>query len=340
MKVNDNDLEKSATNELETHGCAEKTRKIRCKLKYQPSTNAIQTIENALSSTGLKDDFKGKLHVVLRKFFCFIEGQGLCERDVTRDVMVSFVHDCRSSHSGSMGYVVRSLLVLANYLVSIGTMADVPDFKFIAPKEKHRKLMSAFSEAELAATLNTIDKATPNGKRDYAIILLAIGTGLRGCDIANLKLTDIDWKSQTVSMVQAKTGVPLRMPISGQVCNAISNYILNGRPKTDCANIFLRGCAPFVAFSRGSRLGQILDRACGKAGIEKKKGRGFHSLRRTFGTWLAAEEIPITTIAQMFGHAELDSGVPYLSFNDIQMRSCAMGFEDIPVRGGIYYEHC
>ena len=308
--------------------------------EYQPSTESITIIENALSATELMEDFKRKLHVILRKFFCFIEEQGLGSDDITHDLMVSFIHHCRDSNSGSMEYIVRSLRVLVSHLVSIGMRASEPDFRFIVPKKKRRKIIPAFSESELAAVINAIDKTTPTGKRDYAIILLAIGTGLRGGDIANLKLTDINWRTQSISIVQGKTGKSLSIPISGQICNAISDYILNGRPETDCANVFLRSHAPYTAFDKGRSLGQILDRACNRAEVEKKMGRRFHSLRRTFGTWLAAEEIQITTIAQMLGHAEMDSSAPYLSFNDAQMYSCAMGFSDIPLKGGIYGEYC
>jgi integrase len=310
--------------------------------KYQPSANAILIIENALSATELKDDFKSKLHIILRQFFCFAESRGQYESkdSITRDSMMSFIHHCRDNNSGSMEYVVRSLKVLANHLVSIGEMANEPNFLFVTPKKSRRRIIPAFYEAELAATLNAIDKGTSTGKRDYAVILLAVGTGLRASDIANLKVTDINWKSQSISIMQGKTGKPLTMPISGQICNAISDYILNGRPEVESANVFLRDRVPYSAFSRGGPLGQILDRICCKAGVEKKHGRRFHSLRRTFGTWLAQEEIPITTIAQMLGHVEMDSSVPYLSFNDNQMRSCAMGFVDIPLKGGVYGEHC
>jgi len=41
--------------------------------------------------------------------------------------------------------------------------------------------------------------------RDAAITLLALTTGLRACDIVNLRLGDIDWRERTVSIVQQKT---------------------------------------------------------------------------------------------------------------------------------------
>jgi integrase len=186
--------------------------------------------------------------------------------------------------------------------------------------------------------LHKIDRTTPIGKRDYAVILLSIGTGLRSGDIINLKLIDFDWKGKSVSIVQGKTKKPVKFPINGQICNAVSDYILYSRPKVDCPYVFVHTRAPYIAFSKGEALGDILDRLCRKAGIGKKEGRSFHSLRRTFGTWLAAEEVDLTMIFQMLGQEKMDSSKPYLSFNDTQIFSCAMGFDDIPLNGGVYSE--
>jgi integrase len=52
--------------------------------------------------------------------------------------------------------------------------------------------------------------ATPAiAARDAAITLLAMTTGLRACDIINLRLADIDWRGQTIGIVQHKTHNPL-----------------------------------------------------------------------------------------------------------------------------------
>jgi integrase len=80
----------------------------------------------------------------------------------------------------------------------------------------------------------------------------------------------------------------------------------------------------------------MFNRCAEKAGVEKKMGRAFHSLRRSFGTWLAKERVPITTISQLLGHADMDSGKPYLSFDDTQLSECAMDFSDIPLKRRIF----
>jgi integrase len=49
--------------------------------------------------------------------------------------------------------------------------------------------------------------------RDAAITLLALLTGLRACDIVALRLGDVDWRGQTIGLVQQKTGNPLTLPL-------------------------------------------------------------------------------------------------------------------------------
>ena len=219
---------------------------------FQPGSESIDIIENALSATGLTDRHKYRLHGIMRKFFCFIETQCPCE-NITKDVIVSFIHHCRGASMGHMRHIVRSLKILAEYLVSVGKMPSKPDFRFIVPRPNPRRVIPAYSEQELAAVLAAIDRTKPIGKRDYAIILLAIGTGLRASDIVNLKLADIDWKLQSICIIQGKTCKSLKIPISGQICNAVSDYILNGRPEgLDCNNVFLRGYAPFAPLFAGS----------------------------------------------------------------------------------------
>jgi integrase len=49
-----------------------------------------------------------------------------------------------------------------------------------------------YSQAEIGRLLGAIDISSPVGLRDYAVILLAFDTGLRGVDIRTLCLQDID----------------------------------------------------------------------------------------------------------------------------------------------------
>jgi len=303
--------------------------------EYAPSTEAVDIVDAALSATQLSYEFKRKLDSIMRKFFCFTEEAGIAPLGITHQTMVSFVHRCHDDGIMEKYCVVRSLKVLADYYVSIGKMTSAPAFGFIVPKQIKGKLIPAFTEDEVLAIFGAIDRVTPVGKRNFAIILLALGTGLRAGDIAKLKRRDFDYKAKTVAIVQSKTGKPLTVAISGQICNAVSDYLLNGRPRTDSDNVFIRACAPYKAINP-SAISNMMSKVCVRAGIEKKPYRNFHSLRRTFGVWLASGGVSVLTISQMFGHTELNSSRRYLPFQDDEISQCAMDFSGIPIQGGVY----
>ena len=75
--------------------------------------------------------------------------------------------------------------------------------------------------------------------RNRAIAALACYTGLRGSDIAALKLTDINWDRDLISMTQCKTGAPIKLPLSAIVGNAIYDYIAHERPNINSPYLFL-----------------------------------------------------------------------------------------------------
>ena len=77
------------------------------------------------------------------------------------------------------------------------------------------------------------------------MMLLAARTGLRSVDIVNLKFSEIDWKCNEITIIQHKTGKALSLPLFPDVGNAISEYILKGRPKSDSEYIFLTVKPPY-----------------------------------------------------------------------------------------------
>jgi len=82
--------------------------------------------------------------------------------------------------------------------------------------------------------------------------------GLRGVDVKRLKSADLDWPGNQVSVVQAKTGQRVWLPLLKDVGWAIIDYIRSGRPASDCPHVFLRHTAPIGPFSDQDHLHQIL----------------------------------------------------------------------------------
>ncbi len=204
--------------------------------------------------------------------------------------------------------------------------------EYCAPR---RAIRNGFSTEEIKALLEAPDRETSIGKRDYAIMLLAVQTGLRAVDIVNLKFENINWHNSEIRIVQHKTGKPLSLPIEPAVGNAIAEYILNGRPKMEQSFVFLSSHPPFNEFKNRS-LSSVVDRYMTKCGFDRESvpRRGFHSFRRSFGANLLQVETPLELLSEMFGHSFIDSSKPYLAINETDLRSCALDLSDIEVKAG------
>ncbi|MBA4374964.1 MAG: hypothetical protein C0401_02175 [Anaerolinea sp.] len=181
--------------------------------------------------------------------------------------------------------------------------------------------------------LSSVDRNTPSGKRNYAMLLLALRTGLRSIDISNLQLINIHWKANTIEIVQKKTGTPLVLPLLTDVGNAIADYILNGRPYSQLPQIFLLTHAPYHKLSGRSSCYSVSRKTMKDAGIRQDNGdqRGFHCLRHSLAARLLSEETPLPIISSILGHRNKDSTKVYLSTDLAHLRACALSLQGIEV---------
>lgn len=60
-------------------------------------------------------------------------------------------------------------------------------------------------------------------------------------------------------------------------------------------------------------------------------GKSFHALRRSVGSWMSKECIPLPVIAEFLGHRDIESTKSYLSYDKENMRKCCLGLDGIPV---------
>ena len=77
---------------------------------------------------------------------------------------------------------------------------------------RERKIIEIYSETETYA-INEILSDGSLSKRDKAICLLLLETGLRAVDVCNIKLSDIDWNKDVIYIKQQKTGMVLNIPL-------------------------------------------------------------------------------------------------------------------------------
>jgi integrase len=162
-------------------------------------------------------------------------------------------------------------------------------------------------------------------------LLIAKELGVRSCDIAGLKLNDVSWEKYEIRFFQSKTGAELVLPLEPTVGNAIAEYILEGRPKTDAQHIFVRSRAPHIKMTA---MTDIIKRYAPRGKFEKLSG--FHSFRRGLASRMLNAGIDADTVKNVLGHTKIDSLKPYARISDVRLKACAMSLSGIePMREGL-----
>ncbi|CAH2813197.1 MAG: Integrase/recombinase, RitA [uncultured Caballeronia sp.] len=100
----------------------------------------------------------------------------------------------------------------------------------------------------LIRLLKVVDRSSPKGKRDYAILLLARRLGLRAGEIRTLSLDELKWDTATIEITQSKTLALLCLPLTEEVGEALIDYLRSGRPQSDRREVFLTLTPPFLPF--------------------------------------------------------------------------------------------
>ena len=247
-----------------------------------------------------------------------------------------FIVEVSPFYPKSMDDVVSTLKKIHMYLCSKGILNISFESVLFAPRARDRKIQPCISFIDIKRMLEQVNTNSIIGRRDYTILQLGICLGLRAGDIAKLRLTDIDWRNNEVHLIQGKTKQPLSLPLIESVGNAMIDYILRGRPISESPFVFLRSVAPYQQLHDGVSISCIFRKYLKKAGITHMAGDGktFHGFRRTIGTEMIVQGIPVTTVAQVLGHHSVESSKQYISLNVVGLRQCALSFQSIG-RGGL-----
>ena len=173
--------------------------------------------------------------------------------------------------------------------------------------------------------------------RNKAVILLLLFTGLRGCDIAGLTFRSIDWEKERILVEQQKTSVPVEIPLSAVVGNAIYDYLEQERPDTGSLSLFLTETHPFSPIS-AQGIANIVSKACRLAGIRQCPGdrKGTHIFRHNLASSMLENGVPQPVITQTLGHTAPNSLEPYLRADFVHLKECALSIEDFPLAEEVF----
>lgn len=258
---------------------------------------------------------------------------------ITEKDILTFV----SSHPTNKVNIVSALRVLFRFWREEHIVDDRFEELFDTYKtHKPERIPSYFAANEVMRIEQSVSRNSANGKRNYAMLLLASRLGLRASDIANLQFSDIDWDKNMITLTMQKTKKVIELPLLADVGNAIIDYLRHGRPKSDSQNVFLSGNAPYVAATKNMVCAAI-NGIILRSGVDTSgKHHGPHSLRHSLASAMLNGGSMMPVISESLGHRSTQTTLAYLKIDIRSLQKCALPVPEIAdcfymQRGGAFY---
>jgi site-specific recombinase XerD len=188
-------------------------------------------------------------------------------------------------------------------------------------------LPRALEAEQVQRLILSCDRSTAVGGRDFAILMLLSRLGLRSCEVAALRLDDIDWRAGELT-IRGKGSRTERLPLAHDVGESLVSYLRAGRSRTACREVFLRAVAPHGAISPAG-VRSVVHGACDRAGMARV---GAHRLRHTLATELLRTGAGLEQIAQVLRHSSVATTAVYAKVDRASLRSLARPW---PLAGGL-----
>jgi site-specific recombinase XerD len=161
----------------------------------------------------------------------------------------------------------------------------------------------------------------PRAIRDRAILLLFVVYGLRSSEVAKLRLEEIDWALEQLTVTRTKQHRSQIYPLTHEVGSAIVRYLQEVRPGCARREVFLTLKAPFRPLSAGA-LYHLTRSRFDCMGVQTPH-RGPHALRHACACHLLAEGFSLEAIGDHLGHQSLSSTRHYARVDLTGLREVA-----------------
>ncbi|SCX90025.1 integrase/recombinase XerD [Nonlabens sp. Hel1_33_55] len=252
----------------------------------------------------------------LKKLASWIEDRELQADPVTitTTIIKDFIYHIASEiKPTTQARIISSLKGFFNYLQMEEYRVDNPTETIDTPRTG-RKLPDTLSVDEIDKLINAINRSTPHGERNRAILETLYACGLRVSELTALKISDLYFE-EGVILVTGKGDKQRYVPIGSSTVSIINDYIklvrthIPVKPKhTDTLFLNRRGSGLTRAmiFTIIQDLKEIV-------GLKKKISP--HTFRHSFATHLLENGADLRSIQAMLGHESITTTEIYVHVN-------------------------
>lgn len=219
---------------------------------------------------------------------------------------------------------ISGIKAFYRFLLMEDMMDDNPTELLEAPKIG-RKLPDTLNEMEVEVLINAIDRSTPEGERNKAILEVLYGCGLRVSELTDLKISNIHFDIGFVRVL-GKGNKERLIPMGGMASRQVKTYITQIRTHIQIK----KGFEDYVFLNRrGAKLTRvmiftIIKQLAEKAGI--KKNISPHTLRHSFATHLINGGADLRAVQEMLGHESITTTEIYTHLDRSYLRDNIIQF--------------
>jgi len=162
---------------------------------------------------------------------------------------------------------------------------------------------------EIVAVLGSVDRTSPEGRRDYALLALLFNSGARVQEIVDMGACDLQLEPPPQVKLVGKGRKTRICPLWPQTAQVLKQFVSESR-------LELRSNAPVFCSQRGERLSRfgiryVLAKYCRRAAAACPSLAGKrlhpHSMRHSCAVYLLKSGVDLPTISHWLGHASLNT---------------------------------
>lgn len=235
------------------------------------------------------------------------------------DVFAFLTEVCPGKSRGAASLTATAMRSLLGWLFVTGAI-DV-SLAEIVPRVgswKLARLVEPVADVDLARMLESCDRTTNVGRRDFAMLLVLSRLGLRAGEVARLGLDDIDWRAGEL-VVRGKGPKDSRMPLPADVGEAIAEYLGDRLATAQGRTVFVRVRAPHRELTKGG-----VTQAVFAAGQRAGCGTVYaHRLRHTAAVRMLAAGGSLFEIGEVLRHQRPVTTAIYAKVDLVRLRTIA-----------------
>ena len=258
---------------------------------------------------------------------CFLQhlaAEGTAVRRIRPCHVESYVAQAGKRLSrASLQHDIAALRGFLRFLATDGRAPTGLDRQIDTPRlYRLERLPRALPWETVRTLLQSVDKASPMGLRDYAMFLLIATYGLRASEVVAITLDDIQWRQGILRIHQRKTSSPLELPLTNEVLSALVKHLKRTPPAAPYRRIFLRMRAP-MGVLKPTAVTEAFQALVRKSGLSISS-QGPHCMRHAYALRLLKNGTPLKTIGDILGHRTAEATCMYLRLATGDLREVAL----------------